>query len=108
MPKNYDDLLARLRDSAGEARFQYPCVDQETITSAERDLGFRLPRLLRAVYLSVANGGFGPRFGLIGLENGAPYEDGQNIVELYQQFETSPFDRHRPKEDNCLVGQQRP
>jgi hypothetical protein len=71
MPKKFDDLLDRLRESATEARVQYPCVEKETIAIAESDLGFRMPHLLRAVYMTVANGGFGPGFGLIGLENGA-------------------------------------
>lgn len=35
-------------------------------------LGFPLPPLLRALYTQLANGGFGPMYGLLGLAGGAP------------------------------------
>lgn len=92
------ELLNRLRERTGEARLRYPCVDEDAIAEAERELGFRLPRLLRAIYLQVANGGFGPGFGLIGLEGGATEDHDLSLVEAYQQRETSPFDRDLPAE----------
>src|SRR5262249_21759392 len=100
-----DDLLDRLRERAADLSrchdmcaphrpgVRYPCVDKEAIAQAVSDLGFRLPRLLRAVYQSVGNGGFGPGYGLIGLEGGATDDQGLNLVELYQQHEATTFDR---------------
>ena len=39
----------------------YPPVKARAVAAAERDLGFRLPDLLRAIYTQVGNGGFGNR-----------------------------------------------
>ncbi|TMC06892.1 MAG: SMI1/KNR4 family protein [Chloroflexi bacterium] len=55
-----DDLVSRI---ASKARAQGPLPDVVTLEQlgrAERILGFGLPRLLAALYTSVADGGFGP------------------------------------------------
>jgi SMI1/KNR4 family protein SUKH-1 len=39
----------------------------EAVQAAERDFGYPLPSLLRRLYLEVANGGFGPGYGLFRL-----------------------------------------
>ena len=44
-----------------------PTLNEEAILSAEEELGFRLPGELRALYLHVANGGFGPGWGILSL-----------------------------------------
>jgi len=72
---------------------RYPCASEAVIADAEAELGFRLPQFLRTVYRVVGNGGFGPGSGLIGLKGGATHEDGQNLVQLYQQWESTAFDR---------------
>ncbi len=59
---------------------------QSSLEMAERDLGFPLPPLLAQVYTSVANGGFGPGYGLIGLDGGAKLDTGDSVVSLYQSF----------------------
>jgi hypothetical protein len=41
-----------------------------------------LPPLLRAIYLRVGNGGFGPGYGLIGVAGGHSVHD-QTLVDLY-------------------------
>ena len=43
------------------------CLPENEVKRAEDLLGFRLPELLREIYLNVANGGFGPGYGLIPL-----------------------------------------
>lgn len=43
-------------------------LTEEQLQSAERRLGFALPSLLWAIYTRVANGGFGPGYGLYPLE----------------------------------------
>lgn len=52
----------------------------------EKRLGFKLPNLLRKLYLEVSNGGFGPGYGLLSFGNGAKNEQGQDIVEIYEEF----------------------
>jgi hypothetical protein len=58
----------------------------EAIVSAEAALGQPLPPLLSELYEQVANGGFGPGYGLIGLAGGALLDTGQSLVSLYQGF----------------------
>jgi hypothetical protein len=45
-----------------------PPVDAAAIDRAEASLGFALPPFLRRVYVEVADGGFGPGGGLLGLQ----------------------------------------
>ena len=67
----------------------YPPTTLAAVKAAEAELGFRLPGLLRVLYTEVANGGFGPGYGLFGLEGGyiAPdiinHFQGGTLVEWY-------------------------
>jgi hypothetical protein len=61
-------------------------VPVDELASAEDRLGFRLPDELREVYLTVANGGFGPGFGLLGVASGATDDLGNTADTLYQLF----------------------
>jgi hypothetical protein len=65
----------------------YPPVKARAVAAAERDLGFRLPELLRAIYTQVGNGGFGPAYGFLGLEGGATDEDGDTLVGVYRSLQ---------------------
>src|SRR5687768_9046078 len=47
-----------------------PTVTTEVLQAAERALGFQLPELLRAVYVKLGNGGFGPEYGIVGIKGG--------------------------------------
>lgn len=47
-----------------------PRAAREDIAEAEQTLGFPIPELLRACYLDVGNGGFGPGWGVIGVRGG--------------------------------------
>jgi hypothetical protein len=49
----------------------------------EKKLGFELPRLLTNCYTQIGNGGFGPGYGIIGL-NGGFASDLGNLVETYE------------------------
>ncbi len=64
-------------------------------------LGFALPELLRQVYLRVANGGFGPGYGLLGVGHGATDDLGNTADSLYDLFsQADPDDpewRWRPQ-----------
>jgi hypothetical protein len=60
-----------------------PPVGMRTLAAAERQLGFELPELLRAIYSQVANGGFGPAYGFLGLRGG-PTPEGKTLVPQHQ------------------------
>ena len=55
----------------------------EERTRAEAVLGFAIPDLLAEVYSRVANGGFGPGYGMNGLGGGRPDDLGQTSDALY-------------------------
>jgi len=57
-----------------------------TVESAERELGVRLPSLLRRVYLELANGGFGPGPGLVGVRGCATTDHGKSIEDLHAEM----------------------
>ncbi len=60
-----------------------PPATLEMVTAAEERLGFRLPDLLRQLYVEVGNGGYGPGYGLIGLPGGATRDREESVVGLY-------------------------
>lgn len=53
------------------------------MSEAERRLGFPMPALLKACYLNIGNGGFGPGYGVIGIEGGYTSDYG-NLVETHE------------------------
>ena len=71
-----EDLVQRVRRRAEDPQTrtdmaplgELPAVISETtLADAERELGFALPAQLSYLYLRVANGGFGPGYGLVGV-----------------------------------------
>lgn len=92
-----DELIFRLRERVQAHREQRTPVGSTTIRArppatadqlrrSEEQLGFRLPLLLRRVYLEVGNGGFGPGYGLIGVEGGFTDDRGQTIADVYESY----------------------
>jgi len=67
----------------------YPPATPESVTEAEATLGLRLPSLVRQLYVDVANGGFGPGAGLLGLAGGYSDAEGRTLVSVYQAFAAS-------------------
>jgi hypothetical protein len=63
---------------------------------AERALGFKLPELLRAIYLEVGNGGFGPEYGIVRTKGGTKL-DGCTLETCYG-------DMLKLKEQNIIWG----
>lgn len=51
-------------------RTAFPPTTLLAVAAAENELGFQLPPLLSQLYTQVANGGFGPGYGIFGLEGG--------------------------------------
>ncbi len=78
----YEPLLARIRPRITN---HCPPVSEDLINQTEQQLGFSLPILLSECYLQLANGGFGPGYGVIGLAGGATSDFG-NLLETYQQL----------------------
>ncbi|HEX6711758.1 MAG TPA: SMI1/KNR4 family protein [Thermoleophilaceae bacterium] len=63
-----------------------PPVTASALEDAEARLGFRLPPPVRQLYSKVANGGFGPGYGLIGLIDGVRSDLKRDAVEEYLAF----------------------
>lgn len=70
-----------------------PPAPLAVIEEAERRLAFVLPDLLRELYATIADGGFGPAYGFLPLLK--PAADGSEhdaIVLLYELFRRGEFD----------------
>ena len=92
-----DSLISKLRARAADARFatdepgDFPAaarspLDAPTIARAEIALGRRLPDLLRAIYTTVGDGGFGPGYGLLRLMPDSASPGAESVVGLYEAF----------------------
>jgi hypothetical protein len=92
----------RSADSIEERRFRFPPATDLQLAETERLLGFALPAALRGLYKEVANGGFGPGYGIVGAMGGARTSEGDRIADLYR------IDREpRPLEEWGRPGQPR-
>jgi hypothetical protein len=63
-----------------------PPASPEEVRHFELAAGLRLPPWLCTVYLKVANGGFGPGYGLLPLLPGGVADPGESALELYRAF----------------------
>ena len=61
----------------------YPPVSVPELFAAERRMGRRLPDLLRRIYTEVANGGFGPAYGILGITRSGQHDE-RDITALEQ------------------------
>lgn len=81
----YDDhLISRPRILHDFRTGFFPPATEEQLRQAEVVMGFPYPSLLRTLYLRVANGGFGPGYGLIGTFDG--YVDAMNKDRQHRDF----------------------
>ena len=95
MPPSTQDLVQRLQDRNADrerattggihSRKAFPPVGPKALQATERAIGFKLPELVRALYLTVGNGGFGPEYGIIGTKGGAKL-DGCTLETCYQDL----------------------
>jgi len=77
----------RYRDQGAE--FQRPVravMDEAAVVAVERQMGVRFPELLRLVYTSIGDGGFGPGYGLLPLSPLKAEPDQDSVLGLYQVF----------------------
>ncbi len=70
IPERKTCLVLKPEEDGQEPTFAFPPATEQQIRETEQQLGFPLPRLLRLLYARIANGGFGPGFGIIGAVNG--------------------------------------
>src|SRR5262249_29781794 len=90
-----DTLIAKIREylmspqsrasSMMPKRPPFSPASKEAVEEAERSLGFQIPTLLKRCYLEIANGGFGPGCGVIGVKGGCAGDCG-TLVECYESF----------------------
>ena len=70
-----------------------PRATASMLAADEKVFGFTLPNLLKQLYAEVANGGFGPGYGLLGLTGGVPDDQKHNALQLYAIYRgTDPDD----------------
>ncbi|WP_157519353.1 SMI1/KNR4 family protein [Herbidospora mongoliensis] len=62
-----------------------PPASPEAISQVEEVIGHPLPPLLRRLYLEVANGGFGPREGILGVA-GSEYEHHFEVADILDWY----------------------
>ena len=72
----------QLVDEIASRESGVPASD-EAIATAENELGFPLPSLLREIYKKVSNGGIGPGYKILGVKGGHTSDEGDTISELY-------------------------
>ncbi len=70
----------------------FASASEADVDEAEKSLGFTLPDLLKACYLKVGNGGFGPGYGLIGVRDGYKSDLGTLVETLNAIKEGAEFD----------------
>jgi hypothetical protein len=70
VPERKTSLVLKPEGDGQEPTLAFPKASEQQMRDTEQQLGFPLPRLLRHLYAQIANGGFGPGFGIIGVENG--------------------------------------
>ena len=80
-------------DVCGYSFRAYPPASKAAVTATEKQLGFNLPQTLRRIYLEVANGGFGPGFGVMGVTGGFADDLGHTVGDLFEVY------RQRDPED---------
>lgn len=66
-------------------------------------IGLKLPPLLKRMYSDVANGGFGPAYGFIGVEGGATDDLRESIVDLYIGSQSQQFRQRFPNWPRGIV-----
>jgi SMI1-KNR4 cell-wall len=72
---------------------KYSPIQLNQVENDEKVLGFKIPELLKRLYLEIGNGSFGPGYGLIGLTGGFPDDTKKIAVSLYLSFsEKDPSD----------------
>jgi hypothetical protein len=79
-----DEIIAAVRvQQQLTGRIRPEPASLEQVEEAEQKIGYPLPPLLRRLYLEVANGGFGPHWGVVGVVPNRPSGDDEVITDLW-------------------------
>lgn len=70
--------------------FAFPPTTEEQLRATEESLGFPPPPLLRMLYVEVANGGFGPGYGITDARGGFTYNDDGRDDTVDRRTSTDP------------------
>ena len=68
--------------------YSFAPVSPAELQDAQEKLGFQLPEFLRQLYAQVGNGGFGPGYGLLALNDKGAKNYHSNLVDWYLQSTT--------------------
>jgi len=91
-------------DATSVRTMKLPAIaTEQTIDEAESIIGLQLPSLLRRMYTDIANGGFGPGYGFIGVDGGATDDVGKSIVSLYVASQSEQFRTRFPNWPKGIV-----
>lgn len=74
------------KDIMGHKFRVLPPASEQAVINTERHLGFMLPQTLRRIYLEIANGGFGPGYGVMGVDGGFTDDLGNTVADLYESY----------------------
>lgn len=101
-----NDEMKILRDitsfiSAKGIRMMFGPTSNDVIERAEVEVEFQLPSLLKECYLKIANGGFGPGLGVIGVSGGYLSDYG-DIIGTYYQLRNDQIQTGNKWEDRLL------
>ncbi|GAA2566783.1 MULTISPECIES: SMI1/KNR4 family protein [Streptomyces] len=77
-------------------------IDAAALVRAEAALGFELPPLLADLYLRIADGGFGPEYGLLPLLDSPPSDEPAAVVQYLASRESGREDPDWPWPEGVL------
>jgi hypothetical protein len=102
-----EQLLRRVAEQAGTTRpWGRPTlpepVEETALARAEAALGFPVPKLLAALYLRIADGGFGPEYGLLPLLDSRPSNEPAAVPQYLADRESGRGDPDRPWPEGVL------
>ncbi|MEV4784714.1 SMI1/KNR4 family protein [Streptomyces tuirus] len=81
-----DEIVERVRAYATAHELPPPAPSQ-AVAEVEAVVGYPMPKLLRRLYLEVANGGFGPDGSILSLvDAGEWYSDEESLLQLVRDW----------------------
>jgi hypothetical protein len=106
-----DHIIAAIRQrltdperviDAGAANPNPPTIAAK-VDAAEQALGFSIPPLIRQLYTEVANGNFGPGYGLVGVDGCGTDESRNDLVALYHSQSAEHWRKRFPRWPDLIL-----
>jgi hypothetical protein len=82
-------FISMRKDAQGQVNLAYPPASEQQLNETEQQLGFNLPLLLRLLYAQVANGGFGPGYGIYGVIGGFGGQEDISDRHIVHQYRSA-------------------